>query len=538
MADPADRFFLPGAVGGLETVDDDDLDNFLLGTVVVAPTPVHPRTEMEDRLGSLLTQGCELASTLVHPEENIDDMGIVAATEALKKHILRSVPDWHDRPIMLQMGLGALAVFHLRPSDYTPVEEVNVLWALEGNTSIRNHGGVLYTYHGFSWRKFEGVFSSSTLCRIKRKMMTLEGLFRKFGTDTPRDRDSVINRIVALRTPRDTVDNPALDAPWFQHMHAAATGADPPRDGGDAPWTTQVIKAIIKFSTDMQNDLCGKRIVGNFVEWCDTPIARKPGFSTTDGCWVFADPDGSLQSVAPHPRNDIYLAVPHAASDPVLESHKRWVIDFLRTTFFDNALALECQLAAMCSTLRGMNTVRAFMTLDPGGVGQSLNTALVANVFGDMHGFVDMNVFYTEDELRKQADTFTGKVVITGQETPNTDKPLREDLYKKVMSGDPVAARLPYAILTKMVTFEGWKRFEMNSTMKFNGITEATFPSIMRRSLVILCKGRFVSAARLARIPPGTPGYFLMQEDMKDFVTSKPAAGALFKILMGRPGWI
>ena len=317
----------------------------------------------------------------------------------------------------------------------------------------------------------------------------------------------------------------------------------------------------------MQNDPCGKRIVGNFVEWCDTPIARKPGFSTTDGCWVFAEPDGSLRSVVPHADNDIYLAVPHPASDPVLEAHKRRVIEFLRTTFFDNAPALECQLAAMYLALRGTNIVRAFVTLGPGGVGQSLNTALIANVFGDIHGFVDMNVFYTEDELRKQADTFTGKVrkgthnvlvsvfpalnfglvlfsccifeisspqvVMTGQETPNTDKSLREDLHKKVMSGDPVAARLPYAILTKMATFHGWKRFEVTSTMKFHGITEATFPSIMRRSLVILCKGRFVSAARLARLPVGTQGYFLMQEDMKDFVTSRPAAGALFRMLMG-----
>ena len=28
---------------------------------------------------------------------------------------------------------------------------------------------------------------------------------------------------------------------------------------------------------------------------------------------------------------------------------------------------------------------------------------------------------------------------------------MREDLYKKHMSGDPVAARLPYAIITKQV---------------------------------------------------------------------------------------
>ena len=109
----------------------------------------------------------------------------------------------------------------------------------------------------------------------------------------------------------------------------------------------------------------------------------------------------------------------------------------------------------------------------------------------------------------------------------------RRPCCKKVMSGDPVGARLLCAILTEMVTFVGWKLFEMNATMKFHGITKATFLSIMRRSLVILCKERFVCAARLARLPPGSQGLFLMQEDMKDFVTSKPAAGALFTILMG-----
>ena len=64
-----------------------------------------------------------------------------------------------------------------------------------------------------------------------------------------------------------------------------------------------------------------------------------------------------------------------------------------------------------------MDIVRAFMTLGPGGVGQSLNTALIVDVFGDMHGFVDMNVFYTEDELRKQADTFHAKVRISAHKT-------------------------------------------------------------------------------------------------------------------------
>ena len=35
----------------------------------------------------------------------------------------------------MQLALGALAVYNLRPSDHTPVEEVNILWALEGGSS-------------------------------------------------------------------------------------------------------------------------------------------------------------------------------------------------------------------------------------------------------------------------------------------------------------------------------------------------------------------------------------------------------------------
>ena len=65
-------------------------------------------------------------------------------------------------------------------------------------------------------------------------------------------------------------------------------------------------------------------------------------------------------------------------------------------------------------TLRGVSIVRVFNMVGPGGVGQGLNTCLIANLFGGSHGFMDVNVFCTEDELRKQADTFTGKVNIRG----------------------------------------------------------------------------------------------------------------------------
>ena len=96
-------------------------------------------------------------------------------------------------------------------------------------------------------------------------------------------------------------------------------GADPPRDGGDAPWTTRVIKAIIKCSTEMQND--------SARSWEFRGLARhaQPGFATADGCWVFAEADGRLRSVAPQAGDDTYLAVRHPSSDPVMEANERWV---------------------------------------------------------------------------------------------------------------------------------------------------------------------------------------------------------------------
>ena len=61
-------------------------------------------------------------------------------------------------------------------------------------------------------------------------------------------------------------------------------------------------------------------------------------------------------------------------------------------------------------------------------------------------------------------------MVTTGQETPSTNKPLREDVYKKVMSGAPVAARLPRAILTKMSPFQDgsvWSGDEPNHEVRW-----------------------------------------------------------------------
>ena len=100
--------------------------------------------------------------------------------------------------------------------------------------------------------------------------------------------------------------------------------------------------------------------------------------------------------------------------DVVLVASKDGVIQFWRSTFFDNSEALRCQLAAMTLVLRGCNITRAFWTIGPGGVGQRMNSVLIANLFGELHAYMDMNIFFTQEELRKQAGLMTGKVPFSG----------------------------------------------------------------------------------------------------------------------------
>ena len=68
-------------------------------------------------------------------------------------------------------------------------------------------------------------------------------------------------------------------------------------------------------------------------KWCDTPLIRKPGFSTTDGCWLFDEIEGNVRSVVPDADNSVYLSMPHPAGDPVTAADKDRVLEFLRTTF-------------------------------------------------------------------------------------------------------------------------------------------------------------------------------------------------------------
>ena len=58
--------------------------------------------------------------------------------------------------------------------------------------------------------------------------------------------------------------------------------------------------------------------------------------------------------------------------------------------------------AALALAKRGLNVDRWFIGISPGGVGQSLYTAHLDAMLGNNHCYFDPNVWFSEDELRKQ----------------------------------------------------------------------------------------------------------------------------------------
>ena len=274
-------------------------------------------------------------------------------TEAHRRHVLTMVPDQHNRPVVMQLALGALAVYNLRPSDYTPVEEVNILWDLEGSLHTRAQNGVLFTHHGFPGGP-SNWFSRRPLYGVSRRRL-LEGLFRKLGAVTRSCFEwRLFGCLAGWRTTpqwmrsgsRTSVRPPP---PW-----------KPPRDGADdgpargLPWTTQVVKAIIKCSGEMQNDICRKRLVGNFLEWCDTPLIRKRGSPPPMGAGCSTRSRGPsvpwcLTRIAtctsPYHTPPVTLSWPltrMGCSAPPLTARPPWSAGSLRC-------ALRCEASASCA---------------------------------------------------------------------------------------------------------------------------------------------------------------------------------------------
>lgn len=335
----------------------------------------------------------------------------------------------------------------------------------------------------------------------------------------------------AMEGPYKPAAGPDMEGEEFEEGGA---GGPEEKVAGMEPWMAGVAKRVWRMCHSLRSELMHERLISLLVEWCETPRAESACVAYKDTCVAFL-PDSEekvLRHVQKSPANNCYLYIPHSLLDPVLEAHCAKLSEFYAHTFWANKDVFLCCQAALALAKRGINVDRCFIGESPGGVGQSLYSLHLATMLGNNHGFFDPNVWYNEDELRKQVETFARCIVVTGQEAPESAKKLHLDLFKKTMSGDGIAGRKPYGFTTKMFQLIGWKRLEVNRMLRFAGVTASNFNSVFRRGFFWQAKARFHPPHVIATLHPDheMDGHFQADPTLKQFLSSSPSAAAGLRI--------
>jgi len=292
---------------------------------------------------------------------------------------------------------------------------------------------------------------------VKPFLCQLEGIFRLLPENTKRVDQDLLNGIDQSFRAKGSLESylaACEDASIFclgdKKIRRGGFKQAVPGDaqeGGDAPpvegnaetpllWHIHVAGSLSRVGLQLQKALMEDKIISLIVEWCETPPARRPGIAYTDTSVLYDVDDNPVKHVTKSPSNDIYLRIPHPLLDPVLEDAEKGLQTFIQTTFWSNLNVYICFMSAIALAKRGENVDRCFIGLSPGGVGQSLFSALLSAMFGSLFGYFDPNIWYQDDEIRKQIENLEGCIILCAQEAPETNRRLREDLYKKTISAD------------------------------------------------------------------------------------------------------
>ena len=466
------------------------------------------------------------------------------------KQVRARKPQWPEQ--LVRLVACACVLPHMRLCDAYLREHIYLIWLMEGGRYLRVHNGQCFLYHDCgAFQVFRGSPPEQTVARIKEFILQVEGFFRSIQGAVDRTQESIVQMVEGMEADANGDIKVLLDkwisaalfmkqlprgrrAPQFDEVDDAEPEAAATGDAGG--WTQSIAIALSKLSVTLQKEVMDDKIYGLMIEWCETPCQKQAGCAYKDICVVYDSNEENVEFVQPSHDNNLYTLIPHALKpslpDPVLQAASCRLEKFFRETFWRNFDVFLCCQAAQAIAKRGENIDRCFIGESPGGVGQSLYSSHLNAVYGHNHAFIDPNIWYDEQELRKQIEQFAGCFILTAQEAPETSRRMREDLYKKTMSADGMAGRRPYGYVTRMIELTGWKRMEVNRLMQFKGVSEHNFPSILRRSFLWRPHARFVCPQYLEEhyTDAALDGYFPKDPTLKEFLVSGPAIASSMQL--------
>ncbi|CAL1137736.1 unnamed protein product [Cladocopium goreaui] len=319
-------------------------------------------------------------------------------------------------------------------------EHALMLWIIEGSDFLRFHEGDCYMLHPCgAFQRYKGVPPDSS--RISSLLLELEGMFRRFPEDSPRDHErllQVINQqwqeageneeLLKTRCIKAAVSNVG------ESLVKQRGGDDADMDGDVKNWRVYAARVVLQLKVRLARELTEEKLLHYMVEWCETPKRTASACCFEHCCVEYCD-EGVARQVARANIKDVYTFIPHKLKGVVQPDIVERLQKFYRQMFWCNLPIFKCCQAAQALAKRGYNVVRIFIGLSSGGA-----------MYGANFAYFDPNIGWNEDEMRKQIEQLNGCFVLTGQEAPGTNKRLREDLYKKFMGAEGISGRKPYGL--------------------------------------------------------------------------------------------
>eukprot|EP00439_Symbiodinium_sp_Y106_P048856 s193_g6.t1 len=326
-------------------------------------------------------------------------------------------------------------------------------------------------------------------------------MFRRMKPEIRRSADSVANaaaadmqtfeneaeffaacRTASSRRSETPAYSQRLDADADQETEGLAENQRPDC-GGDGQWTLDMAEKTWKVSCTLKQELMQTRMIALLVEWCESEDKRSSTICYDDICFAYDRPNSlhPVEVIRKGPHNNCYVRIPHPLLDPVLQANMQSLQMFYDRTFWCNLNVYRCFQAAIAIAKRGFNVDRCFIGISPGGVGQSLYSLHLSEMYKHNHSFFDPNIWHLDEELRKQVESFA--------------------------------------------------KLEVNRMMAFVGVSNHNFNSLFRRSFAWKAKARFVHRKFLTKYPEHEKdGIFEADPSLNKFLTTSQASVAGLKL--------
>ena len=136
-------------------------------------------------------------------------------------------------------------------------------------------------------------------------------------------------------------------------------------------------------------------MISLLVECCETEDRRSSTICYDDICLAYDRPGCGLpvDVVKKGPQNDCYVRIPHPLLDPVMDSNMERLQLFYKRTFWCNLDVFRCFQAAIAIVKLGFNVDRCFIGISPGGVGQSLYSHHLSEMYKHNHSYFGAKCF-------------------------------------------------------------------------------------------------------------------------------------------------